>query len=343
VTPQRDLFFYPMEDATLDGEGFQPYVMPDGISVLADAETRAFFEGRDRSRPLQADLDRAWAKAGRATLIEGGTRAGKALGATVLLEVSDAHDLEALQQLTAIDETKVGFHCLCYGDLALVLKSTGSADLLVLGIHHGESIRWDGWNSDADLARGRDLLEWLAARGVEEPLRQYLENERRGREAVASFYSWLAATPEPLQYLIPQIDDLRQSGDLLDAESEQEAEARLNLWYPSGTERTEVLLRWFGSGSGRINGYPTYEAIPTQFLHHAPLTDLIAAIERGDSDVVAGGVRLLAGRNFHQDREDELLALPPVLRGTLLASALQSGDEDKIERARQAFEVRESG
>jgi class 3 adenylate cyclase len=67
-----------------------------------------------------------------------------------------------------------------------------------------------------------------------------------------------------------------------------------------------------------------------------PLTNLIAAIESGDSEVLAGAVRLLAGRNFRRDRKDDLLALPPVLRGILLANALHSGGEDKIALARQA-------
>ncbi len=36
--------------------------------------------------------------------------------------------------------------------------------------------------------------------------------------------------------------------------------------YPKGDERTKEVLRWFASGPGRINGFPTYEAIPAEFL-----------------------------------------------------------------------------
>jgi hypothetical protein len=92
------------------------------------------------------------------------------------------------------------------------------------------------------------------------------------------------------------------------------------------------------SGSGRTSGYPTYEAIPAQFLRDVPISDLVAALESGEAAMLAGGVRL-AGRNFRQNRRDDLLALPVALRATLLAFAQGSGDEDKISRVGQAFIV----
>ena len=40
------------------------------------------------------------------------------------------------------------FNCLCYGDVAVVLKSAGDTTLLVLGMNHEESVRWNGWSGE---------------------------------------------------------------------------------------------------------------------------------------------------------------------------------------------------
>ena len=43
---------------------------------------------------------------------------------------------------------RAGFNCLCYGDVAVVLKSAGDTNLLVLGMNHEESVRWNGWSGE---------------------------------------------------------------------------------------------------------------------------------------------------------------------------------------------------
>ena len=43
------------------------------------------------------------------------------------------------------------FNCLCYGDVAVVLKSAGEHDPSV-GMNHEESVRWNGWSGNSGTA-----------------------------------------------------------------------------------------------------------------------------------------------------------------------------------------------
>jgi hypothetical protein len=72
-----------------------------------------------------------------------------------------------LLELLTINESKNGWHCMCYGEQALELRDHDGAVLAVFGFHHGSSIRWDEWSSDAQLQNGQALVEWLGRHGVD--------------------------------------------------------------------------------------------------------------------------------------------------------------------------------
>lgn len=84
-----------------------------------------------------------------------------------LAEVRDAARIKILLEAIDINEPQSGSHCMCCGDPAIELYA-GDKLVMMLGIHHGQSLRWpDGWPGDALLTpRGAAALRnWLAANG----------------------------------------------------------------------------------------------------------------------------------------------------------------------------------
>jgi hypothetical protein len=83
---------------------------------------------------------------------------------------AEPNEVEELRRLLAA--RPLGAHCMCIGSALISLE--GGPAPVVLSIHHGESVRrYDASSADFDLARGnlelargRELAEWLAARGV---------------------------------------------------------------------------------------------------------------------------------------------------------------------------------
>jgi hypothetical protein len=277
-----------------------------------------------------------WAQTEWVSIIEGGTSAGRAQGTKILATISDPSELSDLARLTSIEDGDFG-HCLCFGEPALELHAEDGAVVAVLGLHHGEALRWDSWSSDAPLLHGPDLLEWLAPRGVQGPLAEFEEARRDAEAYEAQYRDWTEAIPTPLEGLRPVIDELRQSGGMLNDETLVEFAGRLELSHPDPVEQTRLLLRWFGSGSGKMSGYPSYEGIPEQFLLAIPTKTVIEALNEADLDVLDGGVRYLAGWHFRKERTEDLELIPVSERRTLLTRAEASGDEDKIGRAVRAF------
>jgi hypothetical protein len=149
--------------------GFSTITFADGHAVLADDETRRFFEDPDRPDPSNESLSLLWRKVARIRILDGGMSKAKPLGQTVLLDVTDADEVAQLCEQLSIVEPSLGMHCLCYGDLALELRDKGDTVLTVLGLHHGSSLRWDDWSTDAELNDGLALLDWLALHGVPLP------------------------------------------------------------------------------------------------------------------------------------------------------------------------------
>jgi hypothetical protein len=94
-------------------------------------------------------------------------RAGQPLGHEVLLEVTSTKDLTELINLLTIEESKNGWHCMCYGEQALEFRDGEGAVFAVLGFHHGSTIRWDEWSSDGQLQNGQAAVEWFGAHGVD--------------------------------------------------------------------------------------------------------------------------------------------------------------------------------
>jgi hypothetical protein len=71
-----------------------------------------------------------------------------------------------------------------------------------------------------------------------------------------------------------------------------------------------------------------------------PTADLLTAVEGRDLSVseTEGAARLFGGWTFSRRRNNDLRLLPAELKARLLKHSLASADEDKLGRARNAFE-----
>ena len=113
--------------------------------------------------PAETDLDHLFDGASRFRLLAGGVGKGEPRGSQVLVERESPRDLAELRTLLRFSRT--GFHCMCFGDLALEIHGP-EGRRAVLGLHHGVSYRWDGvWKTDAMLADTEALARFFADRG----------------------------------------------------------------------------------------------------------------------------------------------------------------------------------
>ncbi|HEV8577488.1 MAG TPA: hypothetical protein VGX68_00280 [Thermoanaerobaculia bacterium] len=111
--------------------------------------------------------------------------------------------------------------------------------------------------------------------------------------------------------------------------------------FPDPRQRSLALFAWFGSGEGPWSGFPSYESIAEELLLDLPTAELIAAAQtEGLSErQLEGAARLFGGWEFGQRRPNDRNALPAALKKELLDHSLKSTDEDKLKRARYAFEA----
>ena len=286
-------------------------------------------------RSYQTQLAEVLSETLAVKIFDGGMQSGERIGSELLATIDEPSDLAELSRLLAVGGPSG--HCMCYGDTTFELCNGDGTILAVLGLHHGVSLRWEVWGDDAWLINGRALMEWLSSKGVGGPRQRWFEDEADRQASISQYSLWLLEIPAALESLKEQMDDLKLSGGGLSGETLQELGRLLEAAFPDAVERAGVLLRWFGSGSGQMSGFASYEAVPEQFLARVPIQALVDALTDADDAILDGGVRYLAGWTFVKTRGPDLAAVPPSLREVLLSRAESSGDGDKIQRARRAF------
>lgn len=277
------------------------------------------------SRPTQGSLERALAGAIRARIAE-----VSELGGAELLALDDPEDVRTLSRLLAIVPSTEAFHCMCPGDQAIEF-SRGRRPVTVT-LHHGRSIRWERWDSDALLADGEALLRWLAGKGAPGPLLEWESDRRRAEETNLAWQAWQrVAPPEIVSFLpdlMPSVNPEYPSEQLL------RSEEALRAAHPQERQAILVLLEWFGSGEGPWSGFPSYESVAEALLLRHPTEAIVAAI--GDAELpparAEGAARLFASWWFNRMRPGEARALPRDLKRRLREHVDAGGDPDKAAR-----------
>lgn len=113
-----------------------------------------------RERPL---LDNVLRNATRVRVTDGGMTDYHPVSDVVIADVSDAAGLEQLRIAMAVASVPDGM-CMCLGDVAFEFFDPLGERIALVGLHYDSSLRWSGWDGDADLVDGSRVSQWLADR-----------------------------------------------------------------------------------------------------------------------------------------------------------------------------------
>jgi len=248
---------------------------------------------------------------------------------------SNRPDLAALRVSITIEPPRQWFQCGCLPSTVLRLYRR---DKLIgeLAVFGGTTIRFSKWASDAHIADAKTWFEWLDNRGIMRPHKEFDEETARAQQAQADEDRWIKAMPESLRPLwatvISNIPIDRYDTTALDAALAKE--------YPDQHTRILRLMAWYGSGAGPWSGYPAYESVAEQMLLEYPTPELVSAVAGQHLSEIEteGAARLFGSWDFNQTRPSDNALIPADLKRTLLEHSLQTADEDKQARAKDAFE-----
>jgi len=296
----------------------------------ADMERRLRRSERDAERPdpTEEALDRVFTGATKARVFEHDAE-------ETLLTVTKPAELAELRECLRIASS--GLHCMCMGGPVLEVSGEDGVRATIT-LHHGQSIRWDSeWRSDAELADGRRLIEWLAARGVRGPLEEVEASQASARESARSLERWRMAAPQCLQALWSEL--VRQDGlwgalpdgRALGASPEALARAMsaLRATYRSEDDAILALLAWYGQGAGPWSGHPSYELTAENLLWEFPTASIVRALARPVGPAhLEGAARYLCGWHFGRLRAAERRLVPGKLVEQLRAHMAESPHQE---------------
>lgn len=240
-------------------------------------------------KDLFADVDSVIIK-------QGGVYEDKAMSSEVLVTIKQADKVHTLHQLMEIDENSTGFYCMCLGSYAIELFKSGSLSATI-GFHHGVSIRYNKWNSDAGLAKIDELLTFLADQGLTQPLADRMEEKRNMAADRVAERKWLDMAPKCFRKYWTQIKNLDESyyPSLI---------SDLNLEIPDKQKQIIVLLQSFGKTDNFWTAYPSYEEVPHRILKTFEIKDIIEAYTQSDRNYKTrkGLGRFLCSFEFKKNR-----------------------------------------
>jgi hypothetical protein len=254
-----------------------------------------------------------------------------------LYSSSDRKDLSELKTAISIEPPEGTFHCLCipFMGIQLLWKKEKLGTILVYP--NGITIGFTYWSSDARILDKEKWLHWFDARNMEGPRKAVEEDEELDKQTRANEARWVAAMPASLRPVWSKFIAATFPGQPIDTKS---LDQELIKEFPDSNRRVRALMSWFGSGAGPWSGFPSYESVPEEMLLEYPTLELLAAIQDQSMTEIEqeGAARLFAGWYFNQRRPEDNQLIPADLKRTLLEHSLKSTDEDKLSRARHAFQ-----
>jgi hypothetical protein len=257
-------------------------------------------------------------------------------------------DISQLKQSLVIEQPTEWFRCACLPILEIKLLRKGK-EIGAISVFDELTIEFSGWSGDARIADREKLLRWFDLRGITEPRRAIEAQDARERADASAAKRWLAAMPPDLRPLWPGILQNPQWWQLTTEAVKTSAkmlEPALANEYPDPNQRIRSLFSWFGSGSGHWSGYYAWEDVPSHMLLEYSATQLVNAMrEEHLTDAEAeGAVRFFVGYTpgalFRPPEDRTLIAqLPGELKKILLDHVAKTGDQEKLELARKAFQM----
>jgi hypothetical protein len=151
-----------------EGEGFTSFQTQSGGRVVVDEVYTRYLESQ-APQPTNESLQQIFANVARVSITQGGVVEGRPLSREIVFETDEESDLLTLQEALRIEDEPAR-HCMCHGNIGISLFDGVGRQLAVIGVHHGETIRWDRWKDDGRLVNGWELVDWLLARGIRHPV-----------------------------------------------------------------------------------------------------------------------------------------------------------------------------
>ena len=248
---------------------------------------------------------------------------------------TDPRDLAELKAAIRIDPPDQWFRCACWAS-ATVGLFRHNRKIGEIGAFSGLTIRFPGWSSDARIRDPEPWLTWFDHHGMPGLREEYEREVATLEKDRADEARWMSAMPSSLRPLWAKTLDTPDPTRF----DSKPLEAPLAREFPDTHKRILALLSWFGSGAGPWSGFPAYETVAEHMLLQYSISDLLAAVQEGTltEEQTEGAARLFAGWDFNRLRPDDNGLIPAGLKRTLLEHSLKSSDEDKLARARRAFE-----
>lgn len=266
----------------------------------------------------------------------------------ILYSSMKRRDISQLKDSLIIEPPAEWFRCACMPMLEIELSRRGK-EIGVISVFDELTIEFSGWSGDARVANREKLLNWFDGRRIAGPRRAAkMEAAHESANAIAA-ERWLAGMPHDLRPLWP---DLLQNPLWWQLTTEavkasaKTLEPVLAKEYPDVNQRIRSLFSWFGSGAGQWSGFYAWEDVPSHMLLEYSGAELVSAVQGQPlTDAEAeGAVRFFVGYTpgaLFRPPEDRTLInqLPGELKKALLDHLAKTGDQEKLEWARKAFQT----
>jgi hypothetical protein len=256
--------------------------------------------------------------------------------ARLLYSSSNQKDLSELKTAIAVEPPPDWFLCTCMPSTQIRFKR-GNKEIGWVSIYEGDIIEFARWASHAHVKDKARWFQWLDTRNVTAPHEAARREEANQKAYEAAEERWKAAMPESLRSLWPNLVQNMQPGQEIETRA---LDSALTQQFPEAPKRIRALFNWFGSGAGPWSGFPMYEEVAERILLEYRTSELLDAVHGVTlSEAETEGVaRLFGGWAFNSKRPNDRMLISADLKRALLEHSLKSSDEDKVGRARAAFE-----
>jgi len=266
----------------------------------------------------------------------------------VLYSSLKRRDISELERSLIIEPPTEWFRCACLPMLEIEL-SRQEREIGVISVFDELTIRFSGWSGDARIADREKLLKWFGVRGITGPHRAINEAAERQRTDAIAAERWLAGMPKDIRPLWQNVLEnplwWQLPPEAVKA-SARTLEPVLANEYPDVNQRIRSLFSWFGSGAGQWSGFYGWENVPSHMLLEYSGAQFVNALQGEPlTDAEAeGAVRFFVGYTpgaLFRPPEDRTLInqLPDELKKALLDHLAKTGNQEKLESARKAFQI----
>ncbi|MBC9911573.1 hypothetical protein [Chitinophaga varians] len=257
-----------------------------------------------RPKATNASIRHMFGGIDKVLIKEDGVYNGKAISDKVLLCLTQPEVISRLNQLLEINEAMTGFYCMCLGSYAIELHAHDTMKHII-GLHHGTSIRYDGWNGDAELSKNEELLVFLSEQGLSQPLEAHVQQKKSMEANQIAQRNWLEIAPKTFRKYWDQISNM-------DADYLPTLIQDLHTEMPDQQQLIIVLLQTFGKTDKYWSAYPHYESVPDDILKIFDVRDIIRAYIQSDRNYKTrrGLGRFLCSHDFKKNRKKFIQEIP---------------------------------